>query len=70
MVPIYAARIEDLGPSDFVRVECIACSHGERVPADLVAPPTAVAALHPCARFGTATALPRVRCAREGSRVD
>ena len=27
MVPLYAARIEDLGPSDFVRVECIACGH-------------------------------------------
>jgi hypothetical protein len=25
MVPLYAARIEDLGPGDFVRVECIAC---------------------------------------------
>ena len=27
MVPLYAARIEDLGPDDFVRVECIACGH-------------------------------------------
>ena len=24
MVPLYAARIEDLGPGDFVRVECAA----------------------------------------------
>ena len=29
-MPLYAARIEDLGPGDFVRVECIAC--GLRLP--------------------------------------
>ena len=27
MVPLYAARIEDLGPGDFVRVDCAACEH-------------------------------------------
>jgi hypothetical protein len=27
MVPLYAARIEDLGPGDFVKVDCPACSH-------------------------------------------
>src|SRR5271166_4196008 len=27
MVPLYAARIEDLGPGDFLRVDCGACSH-------------------------------------------
>lgn len=27
MVPLYAARIEDLGPGDFVKVDCGACSH-------------------------------------------
>jgi hypothetical protein len=27
MVPLYAARIEDLGPGDFVKVECAACGH-------------------------------------------
>jgi hypothetical protein len=27
MVPLYAARIEDLGPGDFVRVDCAACGH-------------------------------------------
>ena len=32
MVPLYAARIEDLGPGDFVRVECIACGHDELIP--------------------------------------
>jgi hypothetical protein len=27
MVPLYAARIEDLGSRDFVKVDCAACSH-------------------------------------------
>ena len=32
MVPVYEARIQDLGPGDFVRVRCIACGHDEIVP--------------------------------------
>jgi hypothetical protein len=40
MVPPYAARIEDLGPGDFVRVECIACGHDElSPPRSLLNPP-------------------------------
>ena len=27
MVPLYAARIEDLGPGDFVKIDCAACGH-------------------------------------------
>jgi len=27
MLPLYAARIEDLGQSDFVKVDCAACYH-------------------------------------------
>jgi ribosomal protein S27E len=27
MVPLYAATIEDLGPSDFVKIDCAACGH-------------------------------------------
>jgi len=34
MVPLYAARIEDLGPGDFVRVLCMACGHDELLTAD------------------------------------
>jgi hypothetical protein len=30
MLPLYAARIEDLGPGDFVKVDCAACHHGAR----------------------------------------
>jgi hypothetical protein len=40
MKPHYAARIEDLGPGDFVKVECIACGH------ELLIPP--VGLLHGC----------------------
>jgi len=32
MVPLYAARISDLGPDDFVQVEC-ACGHLEHLSA-------------------------------------
>ena len=32
MVPLYAARIEDLGPGDFVKVECAACGHDVLIP--------------------------------------
>jgi hypothetical protein len=34
MVGFYAARIEDLGPGDFVRVQCLASGHGELLTAD------------------------------------
>jgi hypothetical protein len=27
MVPLYAARIENLGPGDFVKIDCAKCSH-------------------------------------------
>ena len=27
MVPLYAARIEDLRPGDFVKIDCAACRH-------------------------------------------
>jgi hypothetical protein len=27
MVPLYAARIEDLGSGDFVKIDCAACGH-------------------------------------------
>jgi hypothetical protein len=27
MVPLYAVRIEDLGPSDFVKIDYAACGH-------------------------------------------
>jgi hypothetical protein len=27
MVPLYAVRIEDLGPGDFVKIDCAGCGH-------------------------------------------
>jgi hypothetical protein len=33
MMPLYAARIEDLGPGDFVKMECGACGHDTLIPA-------------------------------------
>jgi rubredoxin len=27
LIPLYAARIEHLGPGDFLKVDCGACSH-------------------------------------------
>jgi hypothetical protein len=35
VVPFYAARVSDLGPSDFVLVECI-CGHTERLTAAML----------------------------------
>jgi hypothetical protein len=36
MVPLYAARISDLGPDDFVQVEC-GCGHVELLAATMLA---------------------------------
>ncbi len=33
MVPLYAARVSDLGPGDFVHVECV-CGHDLMITAD------------------------------------
>jgi hypothetical protein len=33
MKPLYAARIQDLGPGDFVKAECTACGHDMLRPA-------------------------------------
>jgi len=32
MRPLFDARIEDLGPGDFLKVECAACGHDEMIP--------------------------------------
>lgn len=36
MVPLYAARLEDLGPGDLVKVECV-CGHSELLTAAMLA---------------------------------
>jgi hypothetical protein len=57
MAPLYAARIEDLGPADFVKLECAACGH------DVLIPPSA---LLQGLRLAPATHVldlqPRLRC--------
>ena len=53
MVPLYAARIEDLGPGDLIRVECAACGHDTLITRSALlqglrlAPPTLVVDLEP-----------------------
>ena len=37
MVPLYATRVEDLGPGDYVKVECAACGHVELLVPDQTA---------------------------------
>jgi hypothetical protein len=56
MVPMYAARVSDLKPGDFVVAECGACGH------DGLIHPTAlpVLGLSPDARI--ADLAPRLRC--------
>jgi hypothetical protein len=34
MLPLYAARIDDLGPGDLVKVDCAACHHVAVLPPD------------------------------------
>ena len=34
MVPLYAARIEDLAPGDYMLVQCTACGHDELLTSD------------------------------------
>ena len=34
MRALFEARLSDLGSGDFVKVECIACGHGELIPAN------------------------------------
>jgi hypothetical protein len=36
MVPLYAARIADLGPGDFLKIECTACGHAELLATDML----------------------------------
>ena len=61
MVPLYAARIADLGPGDLVKVDCAACSH------------TALLSTAILDRLGLDPRLkvldltPRVRCGRCGA---
>jgi hypothetical protein len=65
--PDCAARIEDLGPGDFVRAECVACGHDELIPASAL---LQAAGDHTRARFAAPVPVPGMRYAREGGGVD
>jgi hypothetical protein len=75
MVPLYAARIEDLGPGDFVKVDCAACRRRLlRSSAELRCSHTALFAPAFLARLGLQTRhrvldlKDRVRCRGRGVR--
>jgi hypothetical protein len=67
MVPLYLARIEDLGPGDLVKIDCAACSH------------TALLSTAFLSRLGLDPRdkvldhepgeVPRLRCARSGGGI-
>ena len=62
MRPLYAARIEDLGPGEFVKVDCAACHH--------VALLTPEALLNPAAKVLDLKGRLRCRgCGRKGRAV-
>ena len=46
MVPLYAARVSDLGPGDFVKVECIACGYDLLITGQRIATGAGAASLH------------------------
>jgi hypothetical protein len=82
MVPLYAARIEDLGPGDFVKVDCGGC--WPKAPSEFARTPMLAygAAFHGIpvaarpqptgqgARLQGSGEVSRLRCARSCGRVD
>ena len=46
MVPLYAARVSDLGPGDFVKVECIACGYDLLITGQRIATGAGAAAIY------------------------
>lgn len=58
MVPLYAARVEDLRPGDFVKIDCAACSH------TALLTPAFLARLGLEPRFRVLDLKDRVRCRR------
>jgi hypothetical protein len=65
MKMLYEARIQDLGPGDFVRVECAACGHEELIPRSGYNRECGCRPTRWCS-----DALPRVRREGEGAGVD
>lgn len=57
MVPLYAARVSDLGPGDFVRVWCVSCGHEAFLP-----PTTLLHGLHLRPETLVLDLEPKLRC--------
>jgi hypothetical protein len=69
MVPLYAARIEDLRASDFVKIDCVACSHTALLrPAFLAR--LGLEPRHKGARSEGSGPMSGVWCSRPGRRID
>jgi hypothetical protein len=62
MVPLYAAKIEDLGSGDLVKIDCAACGH------TALLTPASLAGHHLGARLKVLDLKDRVRCRRCGIR--
>jgi hypothetical protein len=66
MLPLYAARIADLGSGDFVKVDCPACHHVAPLPPEALLR----AGLSPAAKVLDLKGRPRCRgCVRKGRAV-
>jgi len=69
MMPLYAARVEDIGPGDFVKFKCAACGHDALIP-----PSSLLTGLRLPWTTRVLDLARRLRCrecdAREGGRVD
>ena len=67
MLSLYAARIEDLGPGDFVKVDCAACHHVALLTPEVLRR----AGLSPAAKvLDRAVPVPRVREEGASGRFD
>jgi hypothetical protein len=69
MKMLYEARLQDLGPGDFVRVECAACGHETLIPQSALLHGLRLPPGERIVNLRTAAALPGVRCAGKGGSV-
>ena len=62
MKPLYAARIEDLGPGDLVKIQCIACGHYRADPPSSLLNGLRLPPYTPVLDLEPRAPLPRMRC--------
>lgn len=68
MRALFEARLEDLGPGDLVKIECI-CGHSELLTASMLTT-AGVKTLRDDLGLTAEAPLPGMRCAREGRDFD